>query len=261
MPVMSARLVMAPFYAVAGRCRLPSGLAHAREPRRPSARPPHRRPAGQARAGPSRSSPTGSAISRVAVSHLEAGMIDPGRAHGRAAGRACSRSSRTSWWPAPTTRRPRPSGCPSVVARHTEVEHQLALLERDAGWVEPHTKASGCSGCGRCSTIRTTRSSGRCSPPRSAACTGRTKSAARCQTPRMDGGSSRRAFLAGASAVVAGRRARVLVVRVRRWARAGRPRPSGRRASVRPPPGTRRSCRATRSPSGSRRAIRSTTRS
>ena len=29
---------------------------------------------------------------------------------------------------------------PVVVARYTEVEHQLALLERDAGWVEPHTK-------------------------------------------------------------------------------------------------------------------------
>ena len=74
-------------------------------------------------------------ISRVAVSHLEAGMSDPGERtvallaglfkiepHDLVAG--------TSYPPAKADR------LPLVVARHTEVELQLAVLDNDLGWMQ-----------------------------------------------------------------------------------------------------------------------------
>lgn len=75
------------------------------------------------------------AISRTALSHLEAGLSDPGERtvallagvfgvepHELVAG--------TSYPPAKAER------LPVVVARHTEVELQLALLDRDLAWLE-----------------------------------------------------------------------------------------------------------------------------
>jgi transcriptional regulator with XRE-family HTH domain len=75
------------------------------------------------------------AVSRVAVSHLEAGISDPGERtvallagvfkvepHELVAG--------TSYPPGKAER------LPVVAARYTEVEHQLALLEADLGWLE-----------------------------------------------------------------------------------------------------------------------------
>jgi len=74
-------------------------------------------------------------ISRVAISHLEAGMSQPGERtvallaglfrlepHELVAG--------TTYPPAKAER------LPVVTARYTEVEHQLALLERDLAWLE-----------------------------------------------------------------------------------------------------------------------------
>lgn len=74
-------------------------------------------------------------ISRVAVSHLEAGMSSPDartvallaglfhlEAHDLVAG---------TDYPAAKADR-----LPLVVTRHTEVEHQLALMEGDLAWVE-----------------------------------------------------------------------------------------------------------------------------
>jgi transcriptional regulator with XRE-family HTH domain len=74
-------------------------------------------------------------ISRVAVSHLEAGMSDPGERtvallasvfkvepHDLVAG--------TSYPPGKADR------LPLVVARHTEVDLQLALLENDLAWMQ-----------------------------------------------------------------------------------------------------------------------------
>lgn len=74
-------------------------------------------------------------ISRVALSHLEAGMSDPGERtvallasvfklepHELVAG--------TSYPPGKANR------LPLVVARHTEVELQLALLDNDLRWLE-----------------------------------------------------------------------------------------------------------------------------
>ncbi len=75
------------------------------------------------------------AISRVALSNLESGRTDPGERtvtllagifdmepHDLVAG--------TSYPPAKSDR------LPLVTARHTEVELQLALLERDLRWLE-----------------------------------------------------------------------------------------------------------------------------
>ena len=74
-------------------------------------------------------------ISRVAVSHLEAGMTDPGERtvallagvfhlepHDLVAGTA---------YPAAKAER-----LPVVVARYTEVEHQLLLFEADLAWAD-----------------------------------------------------------------------------------------------------------------------------
>jgi transcriptional regulator with XRE-family HTH domain len=75
------------------------------------------------------------AISRTAVSHLEAGLSDPGERtvallagvfgvepHELVAGTSYPRA--------------KAERLPAVVARHTEVELQLALLERDLAWLE-----------------------------------------------------------------------------------------------------------------------------
>jgi transcriptional regulator with XRE-family HTH domain len=75
------------------------------------------------------------AVSRVAVSHLESGLSDPGERtvallagvfhmepHHLVAG---------TTYPAAKAER-----LPVVVARWTEVEHQLALLDRDLEWID-----------------------------------------------------------------------------------------------------------------------------
>jgi len=74
-------------------------------------------------------------ISRVAVSHLEAGMSDPGeRTVALLAGvfkiEPLDLVAGTSYPPAKADR------LPLVVARHTEVELQLALLDSDLAWLE-----------------------------------------------------------------------------------------------------------------------------
>jgi transcriptional regulator with XRE-family HTH domain len=79
------------------------------------------------------------AVSRVAVSHLEAGMTDPGeRTVALLAGlfkvEPHELVADTDYPSAKAER------LPVVVARYTQVEHQLALLEREAGWVEPLMK-------------------------------------------------------------------------------------------------------------------------
>ena len=55
---------------------------------------------------------------------------------------ACSRSSPTSWWPA---RLPGGQGRAAavVVARHTEVELRLALLDRDLSWLDRLDRGAG----------------------------------------------------------------------------------------------------------------------
>jgi transcriptional regulator with XRE-family HTH domain len=74
------------------------------------------------------------AISRVAVSHLESGLSDPGeRTVALLAGlfrvEPHDLVAATSYPSAKAER------LPVVVARYTEVEHQLALMEADLGWL------------------------------------------------------------------------------------------------------------------------------
>jgi transcriptional regulator with XRE-family HTH domain len=75
------------------------------------------------------------AISRVAVSHLESGLSDPGeRTVALLAGLFRTEPHELvagTGYPAAKAER-----LPLVVARHTEVEHQLGLLERDLAWLE-----------------------------------------------------------------------------------------------------------------------------
>jgi transcriptional regulator with XRE-family HTH domain len=75
------------------------------------------------------------AISRVAVSHLESGLSDPGeRTVALLAGLFRTEPHELvagTNYPAAKAER-----LPLVVARHTEVEHQLGLLERDLDWLE-----------------------------------------------------------------------------------------------------------------------------
>ncbi len=75
------------------------------------------------------------AVSRVAVSHLEAGMSDPGeRSVALLAGvfkvEPVELVADTTYPQAKAER------LPTVVARHTEVEHQLDLLAHDLAWLE-----------------------------------------------------------------------------------------------------------------------------
>jgi transcriptional regulator with XRE-family HTH domain len=75
------------------------------------------------------------AVSRVAVSHLEAGLSDPGeRTVALLAGvfkvEPHELVGGTSYPSAKAER------LPVVAARYTEVEHQLALLAADLGWLE-----------------------------------------------------------------------------------------------------------------------------
>ena len=75
------------------------------------------------------------AISRVAVSHLESGLSDPGeRTVALLAGLFRTEPHELvagTSYPAAKGER-----LPLVVARHTEVEHQLGLLDRDLAWLE-----------------------------------------------------------------------------------------------------------------------------
>jgi transcriptional regulator with XRE-family HTH domain len=149
MPVINARVVMGPFYAVGAvlsanpvvRIEIPS--------MNPSPDPPSARPAGPAsealgvRIGRLR---TGMgltqaelaarvAVSRVALSNLESSRSVPGERtvallagvfgmepHELVAGTA---------YPSAKAER-----LPTVTARHTEVELQLALMDRDLRWLE-----------------------------------------------------------------------------------------------------------------------------
>ena len=86
--------------------------------------------------GPSSSWPTASGVSRVAVSHLEAGINTPDARTVALLAGAVPAWSPTTWWPGPTTPSAKADRLPLVVARHTEVEHQVALMEADLAWVE-----------------------------------------------------------------------------------------------------------------------------
>jgi transcriptional regulator with XRE-family HTH domain len=80
-------------------------------------------------------------VSRTAVSHAEAGLSIPGeRTVALLAGLfAMEPHELVAGTDYPSAKAER---LPVVVARYTEVEHQLALLEREAGWVEPLQKAA-----------------------------------------------------------------------------------------------------------------------
>jgi transcriptional regulator with XRE-family HTH domain len=75
------------------------------------------------------------AVSRVAVSHLEAGMTDPGE---RTVALLAGVFKVEPHELVAGTRYPRAKAerLPVVVARHTEVELQLELLESDLRWFE-----------------------------------------------------------------------------------------------------------------------------
>ena len=79
-------------------------------------------------------------VSRTAVSHIEAGLSIPGeRTVALLAGLfGMEPHELVAGTDYPSAKAER---LPVVVARYTEVEHQLALAERDAGWIEPFTKA------------------------------------------------------------------------------------------------------------------------
>jgi transcriptional regulator with XRE-family HTH domain len=79
-------------------------------------------------------------VSRTAVSHAEAGLSIPGeRTVALLAGLfGMEPHELVAGTDYPSAKAER---LPVVVARHTEVEHELALLERDVGWIEPHTRA------------------------------------------------------------------------------------------------------------------------
>jgi transcriptional regulator with XRE-family HTH domain len=80
------------------------------------------------------------AISRVAVSHLEAGMTDPGE---RTIALLASVFKIEPYVLVADTAYPpaRAERLPLVVAHHTEVELQLALLDADLAWLEHTTPA------------------------------------------------------------------------------------------------------------------------
>src|SRR4051794_9007335 len=75
------------------------------------------------------------AVSRVAVSHLESGLSTPGeRTIALLAGGFGVEPHQLVVGPgSPSAKAER---LPVVVARHTEVELQLALLDNDLGWLE-----------------------------------------------------------------------------------------------------------------------------
>jgi transcriptional regulator with XRE-family HTH domain len=80
------------------------------------------------------------AISRVAVSHLEAGMSDPGE---RTIALLASVFKVEPYLLVAGTAYPtaRAERLPVVVAHHTEVELQLALLDNDLLWLEHASRA------------------------------------------------------------------------------------------------------------------------
>ena len=79
-------------------------------------------------------------VSRTAVSHTEAGLSIPGeRTVALLAGLfGMEPHELVAGTDYPSAKAER---LPVVVARYTEVEQALALVERDAGWIEPFTKA------------------------------------------------------------------------------------------------------------------------
>jgi transcriptional regulator with XRE-family HTH domain len=84
------------------------------------------------------------AISRVAVSHLESGLSDPGeRTVALLAGlfrREPHDLVAATSYPSAKAER-----LPVVVARYTEVEHQLALMEADLRWLQRRPAAISAS--------------------------------------------------------------------------------------------------------------------
>jgi transcriptional regulator with XRE-family HTH domain len=74
-------------------------------------------------------------ISRVAVSHLEAGMSQPGE---RTVALLAGVFKVEPWELVAGTDYPeaKVDRLPLVAARYTEVEHRLALLERDLAWID-----------------------------------------------------------------------------------------------------------------------------
>jgi transcriptional regulator with XRE-family HTH domain len=78
-------------------------------------------------------------VSRTAVSHTEAGLSIPGeRTVALLAGLfAMEPHELVAGTDYPSAKAER---LPVVVARYTEVEHQLALVERDMGWGEGHVQ-------------------------------------------------------------------------------------------------------------------------
>ena len=180
MPVMSARLVMAAGSTPGGRRRLPSGLARCgtRWNLAGADGTVGRRIADAA--GPSSGWTQQDLADRLGdlpgggVAPRGRASIDPGertvallagavRARAPRAGRRhrlpAGQGRAAARWSSPATPRSSSSSrCSSATRR---------------GSSAPTTpRRVGGSGCGRCSTTPTTRSSARCSPPRSAACTG-----------------------------------------------------------------------------------------
>ena len=78
-------------------------------------------------------------VSRTAVSHTEAGLTIPGE---RTVALLAGLFSMEPHELVAGTDYPSAKGerLPVVVARYTEVEQQLALVERDMGWVEGHLR-------------------------------------------------------------------------------------------------------------------------
>ena len=218
---------------------------------------------GPSERGPRPTSPARLGVSRTAVSHTEAGLSIPGeRTVALLAGLfGMEPHELVAGTDYPSAKAER---LPVVVARlhRGRAPARAARARRRLGRAAHEGRVGG-SGCGRCSTMRTTRRSGRCSPPRSAACTARTSAPPGARLPGWMRGS--RGFVAAGS----------WPARARSWpasrsAARPSPRPGAggsatvqhrRRASVRRRPGTPRSFQATRSRSGSPRATRSTTRS
>ena len=263
MPVMSARLVMGPFYAWPGPavCQLgwhmPENLAPELGRRIADLR--------AKRAWTQADLAGRLGVSRTAVSHTEAGMSIPGeRTVALLAGLfGMEPHELVAGTDYPSAKAER---LPVVVARYTEVEHQLALLERDAGLGRAAARRpSGCPAAGAARRSPRPGRAGRCSPPRSAASTTPRRARPVPDSPGGRRGDSSRGFVA------AGGRSSPVRARSSPASRSGArptPRPGAggsttsrppRRASDRPPPCTPRSSRAIRSPSGSRRATRSPT--
>src|SRR3954462_7329033 len=133
MPVMSARLVMTTFYALRSRPVCQVGY-HVREQQRESL---GRRIAElRAKLGVTQQELAERlAVSRTAVSHLESGMSVPGERTVVLLAGLFKVEPRElvagTNYPMGKSER-----LPAVAARHTEVEHLVALLDNDFAWLE-----------------------------------------------------------------------------------------------------------------------------